>query len=564
MQFTFKKLALTGGVALLLLWAVFHHRNPIHEDSRTAQYPVTIPLVSSDPETAKMVEDLQGQVQLFKGCDKGNNGPFDGKLLYHCVYNLARLREYVLVDSKERQDFARWEHKHDNDGVLEDKEQALKAIQEMVTSLHQMHTDFLDPAEFAVWKNASEATLDGIGAGVVQIGVESKVRSLGDDPKPDLLKEALRVTADTPVYFYPEPIAGMPASLSGVKVGDRLKEVDGQPVLGLTLTEVLKRVQGKPGTQVSILVERKDGNGSTEVQLNVTRGKVNVPLVKAQTTTDNGGGKIAELTLAAFQSKDLHINIGQTLFKLCTGTLLTPNAAGGIDFPPQYDPDQGDCHLSGMIIDLRNDGGGRVDFATMIPQLLLDHGPLVSTFERKGDQIVETKLELEPNTLVKETFVDGELKSAIGSDRFMRLVPSDLPIVVLINGHSASASEMLAGLLKRHGALIVGTPSYGKEVGQQLMPLAFGTAFKPTVLKFKPGDESLGAAVMPDVEIEQSVAYLDDPMTQPDVQLEKARQVLSEQIAHLAKMADRQKAVYAEHAKRDDKKFKERDTQIRN
>lgn len=534
------------GVTLLLVVAFGRHG--------TIGAPATASSTTTDVR-ANAVADYSANAAadafMFVGCEPGNTGTFDGHLLYRCVFNYIRQREYSLVDANLAKKFAaEFEHKHDQDGKLDSEAGTKEAVAEMLASLNQPHTRFLDVNEFQKLLNRMQGTLSGVGAYVMQKGVESRIRAAGVNPTLEQLQAAQTVTTASGVYFWPAPLPGGPADRAGVRSGDRILKIGGEPVQGHTFSEVSQLLQGESGSQVQVVVERKSGGNTDQLSLQITRAAVAVPMVQTDDLDSSAPGTIASLTLRAFASKDLHITFAQSIFRLCTGITLPVNARGGIDFPSDYDPETG-CKLKGLVLDFRNDGGGRVDFATIIPQLLIDHGPLVSTFERHGGQIVETKLVLEPNTLVTETFIDGELKSATGADRYMSLLPRDLPIAVLINERSASASEMLAGLLQRHGATIVGTPSYGKEVGQAVIPLAFGNALKTTVLKFKPGDEELGAAIMPDVEVEQSIAYLDDPMSARDVQLARAVEVIRNRIALAATASKRAEQLRQQHKERD-------------
>ncbi|MBS2005316.1 MAG: PDZ domain-containing protein, partial [Cyanobacteria bacterium SZAS LIN-5] len=520
------------GVILLLMVAFGRHGTSglvATTGSTTSSLPAVANMTAD--ATADSPDNATADTALFAGCEPANRGSFDGHTLYRCVFNYTRQREYSLIDAAVAKKFAaEFEHKYDQDGMLDSEDGTNKAIAEMLASLNQPHTRFLDVNEFQKLRNRMQGTLSGVGAYVMQKGVESRIKAAGVNPTPGQLLAAQIVTPVSGVYFWPAPLPGGPADRAGVRSGDHILKIGGEPVEGHTFAEVSQLLQGESGSQVQVVVERKSGGNTSQLSLQITRAAVTVPMVQTDDLDNSAPGTIASLTLKAFASKDLHITFAQSIFRLCTGISLPVNAGGGIDFPTDYDPETG-CKLKGLVLDFRNDGGGRVDFATIIPQLLIDHGPLVSTLERHGNQMVETKLVLEPNTLVTETFIDGELKSATGADRYMNLLPRNLPIVVLINERSASASEMVAGLLQRHGATIVGTPSYGKEVGQAVIPLAFGTALKTTVLKFKPGDEELGAAIMPDVEVEQSTAYLDDPMTARDAQLTRAVEVLRNRIA---------------------------------
>jgi carboxyl-terminal processing protease len=544
------------GVVLLLLVALGRHdtSGPLATTrSITSSLPAVANMTADalTEATADSPDNAAADTALFAGCEPANRGGFDGHLLYRCVFNYTRQREYSLLDAAVAKRFAaEFEHKHDQDGMLDSEDGTKKAIAEMLASLNQPHTRFLDVNEFQKLLNRMQGTLSGVGAYVMQKGVESRIKAAGVNPTQGQLLAAQIITPVSGVYFWPAPLPGGPADRAGVRSGDRILKIGGEPVEGHTFSEVSQLLQGESGSQVQVVVERKSGGNTSQLSLQITRAAVTVPMVQTADLDSSAPGTMASLTLTAFASKDLHITFAQSIFRLCTGISLPVNAGGGIDFPADYDPETG-CKLKGLVLDFRNDGGGRVDFATIIPQLLIDHGPLVSTFERHGNQMVETKLVLEPNTLVTETFIDGELKSATGADRYMNLLPRNLPIVVLINERSASASEMVAGLLQRHGATIVGTPSYGKEVGQAVIPLAFGTALKTTVLKFKPGDEELGAAIMPDVEVEQSTAYLDDPMSARDAQLTRAVEVIRNRIAQASTASKRADQLRQQHKERD-------------
>lgn len=126
----------------------------------------------------------------------------------------------------------------------------------------------------------------------------------------------------------------------------------------------------------------------------------------------------------------------------------------------------------------------------------------------------------------------------------------DIPIAVLINEKSASSSEILAGMLRANDlAVLVGKPSYGKEVGQAFTPIDFGAAVKITTLRFLPGGVPLGVALIPDFEVEQSDAYLDNPTVGPDNQLAKAIEVLAQGKEAMEETIEESKTAAAQEAK---------------
>lgn len=228
------------------------------------------------------------------------------------------------------------------------------------------------------------------------------------------------------------PLDDSPAWRAGVLPGDIVLEIDGYDTLGIDIFQAVKRLKGEAGTDVTIKVRHADG---TIKDLTITRATIEVASVRGyQRNPGNGfrymidpANQIAYVRLTQF-GQNSHIELRQRLTRL---------------------KDNG---MKALILDLRDNGGGLLDAAVEISDLFLS----------QGKTIVSTKGRAEPQSTVRST---------------SKTLLADLPVVVLVNGQSASASEIVAGALKDNGrALIVGTRSYGKGSVQQLIELGDGTS----------------------------------------------------------------------------------------
>ncbi len=257
------------------------------------------------------------------------------------------------------------------------------------------------------------------------------------------------------------PIDDTPAQKAGVEAGDLIIQLDEKPVKGMTLNEAVKLMRGKPGTQIKLTIMRESQREPLEIA--VTRDVIKVVSVKNK-MLDDGYGYIRITQFQINTGKDLNKAI-KTLHKKSTP-------------------------LKGLILDLRNNPGGVLDAAVDVTNAFINHGLVVYTKGRLAD--TEMKFEANEDTLLPHT-----------------------PVIILVNGGSASASEIVAGALQDHRrAIIMGTPTFGKGSVQTVLPLHNDRALKLTTARYyTPNGRSIQAkGIEPDIIVEVSkVTKLEGP-----------------------------------------------------
>jgi carboxyl-terminal processing protease len=264
----------------------------------------------------------------------------------------------------------------------------------------------------------------------------------------------IEVTQEEGFVKVVSPIDGTPADDAGVEAGDFITHVDGESVLGLTLDEAVELMRGPVGSEIIITIVREDAPEPFDVS--IIRDTIKLTAVRSRTVGDT-----VVLRLTTFSD--------QTFPTMRDQLNEQVEELGGME------------NVNGFVIDLRNNPGGLLTQAIRVSDAFLDSGEIVSTRGR------------EPQ--------DG--------DRF-NAEPGDLaegkPIVVLINGGSASASEIVAGALQDHRrAIVVGTKSFGKGSVQTVMPLRGDGAMRLTTARYyTPSGRSIQAlGVSPDIIVEQ-------------------------------------------------------------
>ena len=263
------------------------------------------------------------------------------------------------------------------------------------------------------------------------------------------------------------PIDDTPAAKAGVEPGDFITHVDGEGLLGLTLDAAVQLMRGPVGSEIVITIVREAEPEPFDIT--IIRDTIKLTAVR-----DKSIGKTIVMRVSTFND--------QTYPNLKDGIAKQIEAAGGID------------NINGFVIDLRNNPGGLLGQAIMVSDAFLEKGEIVSTRGR------------DPAT--------GDRWNARVGD-----LAEGKPIVVLINGGSASASEIVAGALQDHRrAIVVGTKSFGKGSVQTIMPLPGKGAMRLTTARYyTPSGRSIQAlGVSPDIIVEQPRRALKDEEPEED------------------------------------------------
>lgn len=296
------------------------------------------------------------------------------------------------------------------------------ALDRMLVSLDP-HSSYLNPEEFREMQVSTRGEFGGLG-------IEISLHESG----------SLRVIA---------PIEDTPAFRAGLKSGDLITHVENDPIKGMSLMEAVRRLRGKPRTDVRLTVSR---TGVTPFRVTITRDVIRVVPVKWRVEGDVGVLRITHFIQSSNDALEQAIR----------------------QIRAQAGPS-----LKGLVLDLRNNPGG----------LLLQSVAVTDTFLRKSRQVVSVRDR------------EGEVR---GYESRTPDFTRNLPLVVLINGGSASASEIVAGALQDHRrATVIGTRSFGKGSVQTIIPLEVAGALRLTTqLYYLPSGRSIqGGGVDPDIVI---------------------------------------------------------------
>jgi carboxyl-terminal processing protease len=264
------------------------------------------------------------------------------------------------------------------------------------------------------------------------------------------------------------PIEDTPAFRAGVKAGDLIVKLDDTPVKGMNLNDAVKRMRGKPKTNITLTISRK--GEARPIVITLTREVIKVQSVKSKVIEPG----YAYLRVAQFQEN---------------------TAAAVVE---HYNKLGREGEMKGLVLDLRNDPGGLLHGAVGVAAAFLPSDTLVvSTDGRTEDAKREYRA-------APEDYLRGT------RDDYLRKLPptaKDLPMVVLVNGGSASASEIVAGALQDHKrAVVMGTQTFGKGSVQTILPLTSSTAIKLTTARYyTPKGRSIQAkGIEPDIVVEES------------------------------------------------------------
>jgi len=305
---------------------------------------------------------------------------------------------------------------------VDEKKLMDSALEGMVNSLDP-HSDYLTPSEFKDLNDETRGQYGGLG---------------------------LEITSEDGAVKVISPIDGTPAARAGIKPGDYIMAVNGENILGMSVSDAVKQMRGKPGEAVTLTI----GRAKTDpFDVKLVREIIQPKSVVYHLEGDDGYVRLSSFNETA-----------------------TDETLAAIDALKAKDP-----HMKGLVLDLRNNPGGLLDQAVGVASLFLDGGEVVSQRGR------------DPR--------DVEVYNARGHD-----VLHGLPMVVLINSGTASASEIVTGALQdRHRAAVVGVTSFGKGSVQTVIPLRGGAdgAVKLTTARYyTPSGRSIQKiGIQPDLEV---------------------------------------------------------------
>ncbi|MFA5824655.1 MAG: S41 family peptidase [Gallionellaceae bacterium] len=344
---------------------------------------------------------------------------------------------------------------------VSDKKLITEAINGMLSGLDP-HSSYLDAEGFKELQVGTQGEFGGLG---IEVGMEEG------------LVKVISPIEDTPAYH------------AGIKSGDLIIKLDDTLVKGLALNDAVKRMRGKPGSKIILTIVRK--NEPKPLIISVVRAVIKVQSVKS---------KLVESEYAFVRITQFQEHTGENL-ATALDTLLK----------------QSDGNLKGVVLDLRNDPGGLLTAAVAVSAAFLPKDALVVYTEGRTE---DAKMRL---TASAENYLRGN--GASDYLKSLSAVYKNLPMVVLVNGGSASASEIVAGALQDHKrAVIMGTQSFGKGSVQTILPLGNNTAIKLTTARYyTPGGRSIQAkGIVPDILVEDpATAALDNAFRLREADLDR-------------------------------------------
>jgi carboxyl-terminal processing protease len=343
-------------------------------------------------------------------------------------------------------------------GVLAEKEESsftpipLNELRSLTEVFGRIKQDFVEPvSDKTLLENAIRGMLSGLdphstyldeeGYKDLQVGTTGEFGGLG-----------IEVGMEDGFVKVISPIDDTPAQRSGVQAGDLIIRLDNKPVKGMTLHQAVNIMRGKVGTDILLTIIREGEDKPLEIS--ITRDTIKVQSVK---------GRLLEAGYGYVRISQFQSHTGENLVE-------------------QIDKLRGESkgELNGLVLDLRNNPGGVLNAAVEVSDAFLENGLIVYTQGRVPDS--ELKFSATPNEMI-----------------------GGAPMVVLVNGGSASASEIVAGALQDHKrAIIMGTQTFGKGSVQTILPLKNNTALKLTTARYyTPSGRSIQASgIKPDIELD--------------------------------------------------------------
>lgn len=383
---------------------------------------------------------------LFTSCSVSKNSAFQEGEGEEKTEETTKKEDVELDYSIAEETLELVEDKYLDFEEIDEKSLSYGLARGVVDALDDPYSEFLDPEETKNLEESLAGNLSGIGA---------------------------ELTYKNGMISVVSPLRGSPAEKAGLMPQDVIVEVDGESTENLRLWEVVTRIRGEKGTDVTLTVFREGADDLIEII--ITRDEIHVPSSEVEWVGENE--KIAQIILSAFNE-----NTGDEFFESVQTAL-----------------DEG---AESLILDLRYNGGGYLD-----------------------DSIEVASVFLEPNQKVVEVKGKGFFYNTTYETKNVS-VSTDLPLVVLANKGSASGSEIVAGALKDHGrAELVGETTFGKGTVQELIILSDGSSLRTTVARwYTPEGTSIDHnGIEPDFKIENTAEELEQDI---DAQLNKAIEIL--------------------------------------
>lgn len=268
----------------------------------------------------------------------------------------------------------------------------------------------------------------------------------------------IEVTMEQGLVRVVSPIDDTPAARAGLEAGDFITHLDGESVLGLTLSDAVEKMRGRVGSDIELTIRRE---GVEPFDVTVTRDVVRIRSVRNRVE-----GKVGYIRITTFNEQTMD----------------------GVEASMKSLREEIGNEMIGLVLDLRRNPGGLLDQAVKVSDAFLDQGEIVSTRGRDAD--------------------NAQRFNATKGD-----LAEGLPIVVLINGGSASASEIVAGALQDHKrAVVMGTESFGKGSVQTIMPIPGHGALRLTTAKYyTPSGRSIQlTSITPDIIVEQAKVEVEE------------------------------------------------------
>lgn len=357
------------------------------------------------------------------------------------------------------------ENKNTEEAISSETERKLEKLESLIESKFLKNVD-----EKELQDGIYEGYISGLGDPYSVYYDEEATKSLNESTQGeyDGIGAVLTQDKNTGIITLTQIYEGSPAEKAGLKADDILYKVAGEEVTGIDLTEVVTHIKGEKGTEVELTVLR--GEKSEEVTVTAIRETIEYPTVSSKMLEEG----IGYLRITEFDS----VTYGQ--------------------YVEAYN-DLKSQGMKGIVVDLRSNPGGNLNTVCQILDLILPEGKIVYTEDKDGNQ------------------------QELTSDEEHQI---DIPMTVLVNGYSASASEIFAGAVQDYGfGEIIGTQTYGKGVVQQIFDLEDGTCVKLTIAKYftAKGQDIDGKGITPDITIEYEA---DEANPEADNQLDRAVEVL--------------------------------------